>query len=129
MEKKRKYTFSTRNRINKQREYAELFKNGERIRFPEFVLIFRQNTLPFSRLGISVGRKFGNAVKRNRAKRLCRELFRLNQYIIPKGFDMVFLPGRYLLEAAWKKLSENIKTASRKIEQKSGEKARARESK
>ncbi len=57
-----------------------------------------KNSLDYSRLGISVGRKFGNAVKRNRAKRLVREFFRRNKHIIPKGYDFVFLPRKNLLE-------------------------------
>ncbi len=121
---KRRYTLSTNKRIHKQREYSEIFKRGKRLRFPEFVLVFRQNRLPYSRIGISVGKKFGNAVRRNRAKRLCRELFRLNQYILPKGVDIVFLPRRPLLEAGWETLTQDMRAASRKIEQKLGKKSR-----
>ena len=65
---------------------------------------------------------------RNRAKRRCRELFRLNQYVIPEGVDVVFLPKRQLLEAKWEKLSENMIVAGRKIEQKLGEKVQAHRS-
>jgi ribonuclease P protein component len=45
-----------------------------------------------SRLGLVVSRRFGNAVRRNRFKRLVREAFRLSQAKLPQGVDFVVLP-------------------------------------
>ena len=57
------------------------------------LLIFAvSNDLPYSRLGLSVSRKVGNAVVRNRWKRLIREAFRLNRETIPPGVDLVVIP-------------------------------------
>jgi ribonuclease P protein component len=50
------------------------------------------NDLPYPRLGLSVSRKFGGAVQRNRWKRLLREAFRLCRPGLPKGIDMVAIP-------------------------------------
>jgi ribonuclease P protein component len=50
------------------------------------------NDLPYPRLGLSVSRKFGNAVARNRWKRLLREAFRLCRVNLPQGIDLVAIP-------------------------------------
>ena len=50
------------------------------------------NSLAFSRLGLSVSRKYGNAVKRNRLRRLYREAFRLSKHELPTGLDLVLIP-------------------------------------
>lgn len=52
-------------------------------------MIFLANTLPYNRLGISVHRKAGNAVRRNRIKRLIREVFRLHRTLFPSAADVV----------------------------------------
>jgi len=45
-----------------------------------------------TRLGITVSRHYGNAVKRNRFKRIVREAFRLCRHQLPKGFDLNIKP-------------------------------------
>ncbi len=57
------------------------------------ILVFvRGNELPHPRLGLSVSRKIGNAVVRNRWKRLLREAFRLSRLDLPPGIDIVVIP-------------------------------------
>jgi len=53
-------------------------------------MIYLPNTVSCNRLGISVQRKTGNAIRRNRIKRLIRETFRLNPDLFPPCCDVVF---------------------------------------
>jgi ribonuclease P protein component len=50
------------------------------------------NGLPHSRIGLSVSRKVGGAIIRNRWKRLIREAFRLTRPKLPAGVDLVIIP-------------------------------------
>lgn len=57
------------------------------------VAFLRPNSLGWSRLGVSVGKKHGNAIRRNQLKRLVREAFRLSQSDWVGGYDLVFIPS------------------------------------
>ncbi len=75
------------------------------------------NELGFSRMGLSVGKRNGNAVRRNRIRRLLREAFRLSQHEIPAGFDYVLIPrqpGRDSLEEYRQSLLHLTTRAARK---------------
>lgn len=51
-----------------------------------------RNGLAHTRFGLSVSRKNGGAVVRNRLKRLLREAFRLEQHALPAGLDLILIP-------------------------------------
>ena len=56
------------------------------------VVYAKENGLPYSRVGLSVSKKFGGAVARNRIRRLLREAYRLGKAELPTGFDLVLIP-------------------------------------
>ena len=84
------------------------------------ILYACENGLPYLRLGLSVSRKFGKAVERNRLRRLYREAFRLTRGQMPVGLDLILIPRRNdepsltTLTAALPKL---VRQVARKINQ------------
>lgn len=79
-------------------EFSRCYNEGRRFFSRNFVIFAaprREKDLPW-RLGLAVTRKTGSAVWRNRVKRLVRETFRLAQWDLPPGFDLVVVPKRGL---------------------------------
>lgn len=81
--------------IKKNRDFSFLFKRGESIVTYAFVCYVKERHGTANRLGIVTGKKVGNAVKRNRARRVIREAFRLFEPILKektqKRYDFVFV--------------------------------------
>lgn len=76
-------------------EFSQVFQLGRSAADAHFVVYTRDNGRRWSRLGLSVGRRVGCAVRRNRIKRLLRETFRLSRDRIAPGLDiLVVVRGR-----------------------------------
>lgn len=93
-------------RVRRRAEFVRLqARPAIRVRGPGFLLLASraveahptppaggsQSALPQLRLGVIASRKVGNAVARNRCKRLLRELFRRNKAAFPAGFDILLV--------------------------------------
>jgi ribonuclease P protein component len=76
-------------RIVRSSDYQAIYKAGWKIHSRRFILFVRTNGLGHSRLGLTVSRKVGAAVIRNRIKRLFREVFRKSYGEIPSQLDIV----------------------------------------
>ena len=63
----------------------------------EFAIFARPNGMSRSRLGVTATRRIGNAVVRNRARRLVREAYRTHRRDVPAGFDIVVVVRTALL--------------------------------
>lgn len=77
--------------LNDNRDFLFLYKKGKFIAGKYAVVYFRKNRFSFNRLGITAGKKVGNAVFRNRAKRIIRQAYRENELALPIGVDMVIV--------------------------------------
>jgi ribonuclease P protein component len=72
-----------------------------------------RTTRETSRLGVSATRKLGDAVVRNRAKRLVREVFRHAE--VPAGLDIVVIPRPEMLDAEFRTIDSEFRYALRRI--------------
>ncbi|HHL34317.1 MAG TPA: ribonuclease P protein component [Desulfobulbaceae bacterium] len=75
--------------LQKKQEFDRVYNRGRRLHGKGFSLIYADSSADWNRLGISVRKKTGRAVDRNRIKRIIREAFRLHRESFPKKSDIV----------------------------------------
>lgn len=78
-------------KLKKNSDFRTVYRRGRSISNYNLVLYTYKNSLGKNRLGISVSKKVGNSVVRNRIRRLISENFRLNEYRLIQGYDLVFI--------------------------------------
>jgi ribonuclease P protein component len=76
-------------RLLKKGDYERVYANGKKKAGRLLRICYLPNEHKQSRFGISVGKKFGNAVKRNRLKRWIRESVRRNKESIDRSLDII----------------------------------------
>ena len=97
--------------IKQNREFRRLYSKGKSAVTPSMVVYCRRNSLDHNRIGITVSVKLGCAVRRNRARRRLRELFRLAQPVMQKGYDVVIVARSRAVTIPHKKLKADFDRA------------------
>lgn len=87
-------------RLRLQRDFDRVFRDGKALHFEKLSIRVMPNDLNSSRIGISVGKRHGNAVWRNRIRRVFREAYRLNKDMVHGRLDIVIMP-----RPAWKEMT------------------------
>ncbi len=84
-------------RICRRSDFLLCYDTNRRYFSQYFVLFVRKHKNLGWRVGFTVSKKMGNAVRRNSIKRLLREFFRLHGDILPQGIDIVVVPKKTLI--------------------------------
>ena len=98
-----------------RRDFERAYSEGVRHHARFMTVIVVPNSGGDPRLGVAASRKVGAAVKRNRAKRLARELFRCHKiepaFGVQSGWDVVIVPRREMLDAPFAALEADYTRA------------------
>lgn len=128
---KKVHTFRRKEHIKKTSDFSAVFKRGHKERCGNATLFVLPNSLTTDRIGFAMPRGYGNAVERNRAKRLGREAYRLlkdeimhryscdtqstahlGQCLTREHFDMVLL-----VKKPYPDMAQRVDTLSYRMEQ------------
>jgi ribonuclease P protein component len=84
-------SFPKKYRLTRTYEYGQVYRTGKRFPSARFLLFTRPGAHEFSRVGLSVGKKVGKAVTRNRVKRRLREIMRIRRPHFIRPTDIVLV--------------------------------------
>ena len=89
--------FTLAERVRRRKDYQAIYEHGTRLSGSLMTVFVWRNTIGLARLGIAATRKIGSAVRRNRAKRRVRDLYRCHKIV--GGIDVVVIPRREFIDA------------------------------
>jgi ribonuclease P protein component len=103
-----RFSFKKEDRIRKRSDFLELSSTGHRIQDRFFIIVFSANPFERSRLGVTVTKKVGPAVKRNRLKRVIREFFRLNRHNLEGHWDINIIAKKEAVDLSSKLVNQSL---------------------
>ena len=107
------YAYRKSERLRKNTEFVSTMK-GKRLSVDGLSLFYAKNEAGNFRVGISIGRKLANAVKRNRLKRQVRDCIMRVLEGHAAGYDLVFVVRKELSVAPYEKILRTVETALQK---------------
>jgi ribonuclease P protein component len=102
--------FSKQERILKREEFRQIYHRGRRYHFPLFTIFALDNAQDVCRLGVTVTKRIGAAVVRNRCKRLLRETFRRNKRLFPVSIDIVVNVKHPMIKATYTEVNTQFQS-------------------
>lgn len=96
------------NRLKKRKEFAYIFKNGERISSASLVLVYTKSKLKQYKVGFSCSKKVGKAVARNKVKRRLKHIVQANRNKLVHGTNYVFIAKQNSAETDFESLTKQV---------------------
>ena len=113
------YRFQPHEHLRRTRDFQRVYDRRRSVSNESLIVYACPNGLAYNRLGLSVSRKVGGAVRRNRLRRLFREAYRLTRHRLPTGLDLVLIPrpgGEQTLAGLLEALPTLVSQVARKLE-------------
>lgn len=112
--RERPYRFPAAERLRTDREFRDVVRKGERVSTPHFTVYRDALGGERRQVGVSAGKRAGDAVLRNRVKRLLREFCRLNKGAFPQGTRTAIVVRKSPADAALAAVAAELLPALRK---------------
>ena len=113
------FRFRPHEHLRRPADFQRVYDRRRSVSNESLIVYACPNGLAYNRLGLSVSRKAGGAVRRNRLRRLFREAYRLTRHRLPAGLDLVLIPrpgGEQTLAGLLEALPKLVSQVARKLE-------------
>ncbi len=94
--------------VKEHRDFDDLIKTGHLLKNKTYIIYNKDNKLPYDRFGISVGKKLGNAVLRNKYKRKIRSILDIYRKDYNNSKDYIIILRERGLHLTFEKMKEEL---------------------
>lgn len=101
------------NILKNSRDFDRIIRNNKPYKYKDYIIYIERKTTDVYHFGISVGKKIGNAVIRNKIKRQIRSIISKNDY--QNNFNCIIIVGRAITEKNYQEREENLLIALKNI--------------
>ncbi|MFD2672214.1 ribonuclease P protein component [Marinicrinis sediminis] len=96
-------------RLAKREHFSQVFRFGQSVANYQFVLYSRKNAnIEEFRLGVSVSKKLGNAVVRNKLRRRMKEIVRHHREQIAGGYDLILIARKPVADMTYQQMEKSV---------------------
>ncbi|HHV38366.1 MAG TPA: ribonuclease P protein component [Tepidimicrobium sp.] len=97
-----------KHRLRSNKDFKTVYRKGKSYWNRNIGIYIMENNLENSRIGFSITKKFGNSVIRNRTRRRISEICRQNFDNIKKGYDIIIIPRKNVVDISYRQLKSAI---------------------
>ena len=94
------------NILKNSRDFDRIIKNNKPYKFKDYIIYIERNTNDLYKFGLSVGKKIGNAVNRNKVKRQLKSIIDKKDY--QNNFNCIIIVGKGINERSFEERKENL---------------------
>ena len=101
------------NILKNSRDFDRIIKNNKPYKFKDYIIYIERNTNNIYKFGLSVGKKIGNAVNRNKVKRQLKSIIDKKDY--QNNFNCIIIVGKGIKEKSYEERKMNLFNALEKL--------------
>ncbi len=101
------------NIIKESREFDRIIHQNKPYKYKDYIIYIEYNNENIYKFGLSVGKKIGNAVTRNKVKRQLKNIIDKNIY--KNGFNCIIIVGKGILERTFEEMTTNFNIAIKNL--------------
>jgi len=107
-----------KNIIKESYEFTKIINKGDKINNKYYSVFYNKNKKEFNRYGITIPKKTGKAVIRNKIKRQIKNIIDTNEFYIQTPYDYVIIIKKQILELKYKEEEKELINLLKKIGEK-----------